>query len=131
MGNFSSRLAFKTTALDIFGAYPENWRYIHPFFRDGYLYIYLYYYTRDQGRQSVINRPDSVYGQLLGEYGLAGIIAFLVLHVGAVAKNIRRLSYGLPMLLLLGSAFFTEYWFEHLSIVILFEFLLLLDKRAI
>lgn len=130
MGNFSSRLAFKTTALDISGGYPAAKRYIHPFFRDNYLWLYLYYHSRDEGQHSVVNKPDSVYGQLLSEYGMAGLVAFGLLYVWSFLKGRVRLSYGLPIVLLMGMAFFTEYWFEQLSIVILFELLLLLDQRA-
>jgi O-antigen/teichoic acid export membrane protein len=129
MGNFSSRLAFKTAALNIEGGYPQKERYIHPLFRDNYLYIYLYYHSRDEGQHSVINKPDSVYGQLLGEYGLAGVACFFLLYAAFFMKKMFSLSYGLPLLLLLGASFFTEYWFEQLSVVTLFEFLLLLDKK--
>lgn len=130
MGNFSSRLAFKTAALDVGGSYPERERYIHSFFRDNYLYIYLYYHTRDEGQHSVINKPDSVYGQLLGEYGLAGAFCFFLFYAAFFIKRARSLSYGLPMLLLLGASFFTEYWFEQLSVVVLFEFLMLLGPST-
>lgn len=129
MGNFSSRLAFKTAALNIEGGYPQKERYIHPLFRDNYLYIYLYYHMRDEGQHSVINKPDSVYGQLLSEYGIAGIVCFFFLYAAFFMKKMRLLSYGLPLLLLLGASFFTEYWFEQLSVVALFEFLMLLNKR--
>ena len=127
MGNFSSRLAFKTAAVNIEGSYPGRERYIHPLFRDNYLYLYLYYHTRDEGQHSVINKPDGVYGQLLGEYGLIGIGCFFLLYAGFFLQRARLLSYGLPLLLLLGASFFTEYWFEQLSVVVLFEFLMLLD----
>jgi hypothetical protein len=128
MGNYSSRLAFKTTALDIDGGYPQAERYIHPYFRDDYLFLYLYYHTREEGEHSVVNKPDSVYGQLLGEYGLAGILVFLFFYAGFFLQGMRSLSYGIPLLLLMGAAFLTEYWFEQLSVVVLFEFLMLLDQ---
>jgi hypothetical protein len=131
MGNFSSRLAFKTAALGIGGGYPPKERYIHPLFRDNYLYLYLHYHTRDEGQHSVINKPDSVYGQLLGEYGLAGVACFFLFYAGFFLRGIRSLSYGMPLLLLLGASFFTEYWFEQLSVVVLFEFLMLLDISGI
>ena len=131
MGNFASHLAFKTTALDIGGSYPMEWRYIHPFFRDHFFSVYLYYYTRDQGRQSIVNSPDSVYFQLLGEYGLAGLLCFFIFYLADFGRHFRSLSYGLPLLLLLGGAFLMEFWFEQLSVVVLFELLLLLDKPAI
>ncbi|HWK04822.1 MAG TPA: oligosaccharide flippase family protein [Puia sp.] len=129
MGNFSSRLAFKTAAVNIEGTYPPGERYIDPSFRDNYLYLYLYYHTRDEGQHSVINKPDSVYGQLLGEYGLIGLGCFFLLYAGFFLQRVRSLSYGLPLLLLLGASFLTEYWFEQLSVVVLFEFLMLLDRK--
>jgi O-antigen/teichoic acid export membrane protein len=129
MGRFSSRLAFKTAALDIEGSYPVGKRYIDPFFRDNYLYLYLYYHTRDEGQHSVVNKPDSVYGQLFSEYGLVGLLLFGIFYMTFFMKGSWGLTYGLPILLLMGMAFFTEYWFEQLSVVILFELLLLLDKK--
>lgn len=129
MGHFSSRLAFKTAALGIDGGYPARERYIDPFFRDNYLYLYLYYHGKDEGQHSMVNKPDSVYGQLLCEYGLVGLLLFVVLYAAFFFRHSRGLTYGLPVLLLMGMAFFTEYWFEQLSIVILFELLLLSDKK--
>jgi len=61
---------------------------------------------------------------------LAGVACFLLLYVGFFIKRARSLSYGLPLLLLMGASFFTEYWFEQLSVVVLFEFLMLLDKKS-
>ncbi|HXB92739.1 MAG TPA: hypothetical protein VNU72_10630, partial [Puia sp.] len=129
MGNFSSRTAYKTAAIEIDGGYPVRWRYIHPFFRDNYLYIYLYYHSNDQGQHSIVNKPNSVYGQLLGEYGLAGLLAFAIFYIGFFIRGLRSLSYGLPILLLMSAAFLTEYWFEQLSVVVLFELLMLLDRK--
>jgi len=133
MGNFSSRLAYRTTGLGIEGSYPERYTYVHPFFRMNYLFIYLYYHTRDEGQHSVINKPDSVYGQLLSEYGLIGLGCFVILYLAAFGRGIWKRpgrSYGLPLLLLMAGAFFTEYWFEQLSVVILFELLMLMDKET-
>jgi len=130
MGNFSSQLAFRTTGLGIEGSYPARYAYIHPFFRQNYLFIYLYYHARDEGQHSVINKPDSVYGQLLSEYGLIGAGCFVILYLAAFGGRLWKRSarsYGLPLLLLMAGAFFTEYWFEQLSVVVLFELLMLLD----
>jgi hypothetical protein len=130
MGNFSSRLAYKTAALDIDGGYPLKQRYISPYFRDAYLYIYLYYHIREGGRHSMINSADGVYSQLLSEYGLAGCLLFLFLYVAFFLRGVSRLSYGLPLLLLIGAVFITGYWFERLSVVVLFEFLLWMDRSS-
>ena len=131
MGNFSSRLAFKTAALGVDGNYPLQLRYVHPFFRNNYLFIYLYYHSRDQGQHSLINGVDSVYGQLLSEYGLIGVGCFVFFYAAFFLRPIRRLSYGVPVLIALAIAGFTGYWFEQLSVVVLFEFIMLLDMRNI
>ena len=133
MGNFSSQLAFRTTALGIEGNYPARHAYIHPFFRNNYLFIYLYYHTRDEGQHSMINKPDSVYGQVLSEYGLIGFSCFIVLYLAFFGWGIwrrRGRSYGIPLLLMMAGAFLTEYWFEQLSVVVLFELLMLMDKET-
>ncbi|MBN9384525.1 MAG: O-antigen ligase family protein [Chitinophagaceae bacterium] len=136
MGNFSSQLALRTTGLGVQGAYPEKQAYIHPFFRDNYLFLYLYYHTRDEGQHSVINKPDSVYGQLLSEYGLIGLALFFIFYLAFFGRVFRlragkgaERNYGLPLLLMMLGAFFTEYWFEQLSVVILFELIMLLEKE--
>jgi len=130
IGNFSSRLAFKTAALGIDGGYPKRAQYISPFFRDNYLFLYLYYHSLEEGEHSVINKPDSVYGQLLAEYGLVGLFCFVLWYGIPFLRRIPQTQYGLPYLLLLAGAFFTEYWFEQLSIVILFELLILSDTHV-
>jgi len=76
-----------------------------------------------------MNSPDSVYDQLLAEYGIAGILFFLVFYAGYFIKYHRKKSYGLPLLLLLAGAFATGYWFEQLSIVIVFEAMMLLNIK--
>jgi hypothetical protein len=74
-----------------------------------------------------------VYGQLLAEYGLAGLLCFFIFYLIFFGRHIQwrgTRSYGLPLLLLMSGAFFTEYWFEQLSVVVLFELLMLLDKES-
>lgn len=129
MGKFSSHLAFKTAALGIDGSYPVRQRYVPLSFRDNYLYLFLYYHIRPQGGHSLSNSPDSVYGQLLSEYGIAGLLAFVFLYVFYFCRRARLLSYGFPLLIILGGIFLVGYWFEQLSVVILFECLQLLDRK--
>ena len=130
IGNFSSRTAFKAAALDIAGTYPVKFRYIHPNFKYNHLYLYLSYHSQWQIKHTAANTPDSVYNQLLSEYGLAGFFLFWLLFAGYYLRKIRILSYGLPLLCVLVSIFSVEYWFEQLSVVILFEFLMFLDIRS-
>lgn len=126
-GNFSSRLAFKASLLNIAGRYPENWKYISPDFLNNHLYLYLYYHAQDQSKHEATNTPDAVYFQVAGEYGIIGIAGLLFLYFGFFIRRIKANSFGLPLLLILAGSFFAEYWFEQFSIVILFELLFFLD----
>jgi hypothetical protein len=130
VGNFSSRVAFKTAALDIAGSYPLKYRYIHPYFRDNHFYIYLHYHSQWQFEHTAANTPDSTYNQVLGEYGIAGVFLFAICYCGYFLRRLRYLTYGLPLFFLMFMAFSVEYWFEQLSVVVLFELLMFLDIRS-
>ena len=131
VGNFSSKLAFRATALDIAGGYPSGIRYINSDFMTNHLDVYLYYFTKNAGSHSLINNTGSVYDQILSEYGIIGILIFFIFYIWFFLKRYKVLSYGLPVLFLLLCAFFVEYWFEQLSIVILAELLLYMDLKQI
>jgi hypothetical protein len=129
-GNFSSRIAFKSAAIGIGGAYPEKYAYVHPYFQNAHLYVYLFYHAQWQINHTAANTPDSTYFQIAGEYGIAGICLFVFLYAGYFLWKTRRSSYALPLLFLLLATFSVEYWFERLSIIVLFEFLVFLDVRT-
>jgi hypothetical protein len=130
MGNFSSKLAFRATGLGVAGGYPASYTYINDDFKNNHLNLYLYYFSKDREIHSLINAPDSVYDQLLAEYGLAGILSFAFLYIGFFIKRLRHLTYAVPLLIIFLGALATAYWFEQLSIVVLFELLLLLDIKT-
>jgi hypothetical protein len=129
LGNFSSRLAFKATLLNIAGRYPAKFKYINKDFLDAHLYLYLYYHSQDQSQHEATNTPDAVYYQVLGEYGIIGFLLLMIAYFGFFIRRIRKKSFGLPLLFILAGAFFAEYWFEQFSIVVLFELLLFLDIK--
>ena len=129
IGNFSSKLAFRATAMKIAGGYPVAFAYMNPAFESNHFDLYLSYFTRQDKLHSLINSPNSGYDQLLSEYGLAGLFAFLFFYIGYFTKHLRLLSYGIPILVFIGGILFVEYWFEQLSIIILFEFMLLLNIK--
>ncbi|MFC0773506.1 hypothetical protein [Terrimonas alba] len=128
-GNFSSKLAFRTTGLPVAGGYPDEWIYINDAFLSNHLNLYLSYFSKDVRLHSLTNSPNSVYDQLVAEYGLTGLAAFIFLYAGFFFKKIKKMTYGLPLLLLLLGAFGVEYWYEQLSIVIVFELLMLLNIK--
>ncbi|MEP7236965.1 MAG: hypothetical protein ABI685_03835 [Ferruginibacter sp.] len=129
IGNFSSKLAFRATAMNITGNYPARFTYINEDFKQNHLDLYLFYFTAKDDYHSVMNSPNSTYDQLLGEYGLAGIFSFAILYVGFFTKQLTKHSLVIPLLLLMLGAFFIEYWFEQLSVVVLFELLIFLHIK--
>jgi len=129
MGNFSSKLAFKVSSLNIEGGYPSKYAYISHDFLVNHLDLYLNYFSERAGYHSLLNSPFSVYDQLFAEYGLIGLLVFAVYYLGFFAKNIKTLTYGLPILILTAALLNIDYWFEQLSVLVLFELLLLLDIK--
>jgi hypothetical protein len=129
MGNFSSKLAFRATALNIAVKYPEKYAYIDPDFQNNHLQLYLFYFTQHKDVHSIIHTPDSEFNQLLGEYGVAGVICLMVFYLGWFTVYNRKTSYSVPLLIIMTGAFFTGYWFEQLSVVVFFELLMLLDMK--
>ena len=123
-GNFSSKLAFRATGLGISGGYPQRFIYSSPDFSNNHFKLYADYFTRTLGSHSIINSPASVYDQLFTEYGLIGLGAFVLGYAWFFYKRIDRKGYALPIMLLLLAAFTVEYWFEQLSIVLLFELMM-------
>jgi hypothetical protein len=130
MGNFSSKLAFRVTALNMDGGYPVKRRYISPEFKENHLALYLYYFIRRSDFHSIINTPDSVYDQLLSEYGVIGVLSFLVFYFGYFGRHMVRSSYSLPLLIILAGVFLLGYWFEQLSVVVIFELLVLFEMKT-
>lgn len=129
MGTFSSKLAFRTTGLKVAGGYPKNYTYINQDFLINHLAIFLDYFGKDAGFHSITNSPNSVYVQLFTEYGMIGLFSLFVFYLWFFVKSVGQKTYAIPVLLILMAAFFVDYWFEQLSIVILFELLLFLDKK--
>lgn len=129
IGQFSSKLAFRATGLQFAGGYPARFAYINNDFRDNHLNLYLNYFSKDKEVHSILNTPDSVFDQLLAEYGLAGIIVFLVFYADYFSRTVKNKSYALPLFLLTLGAFAIGYWFEQLSIVIVFELMMMINNK--
>lgn len=127
MANFSSKMALKATGSGIEGHFPESKIYVSKDYMQAHLYTTLYYFAQPAVAHSMMNMPNSVYNQLAGEYGIAGLVLFACLYVGFFIRERRRLRAGrylLPALLLF---FGYEYWFEMISLTVIFELLSLTD----
>jgi len=130
-GMFSSKLAFKISALKITGGYPQKYAFVNNAFKNNNLSVYLNFFIKPAGLHSLINTPNSAFTQLLSEYGVAGICSFLFFYLRFFLKRIKNLTYGFPLLLLMTALFFMEYWFEQLSVVVLFELLIFVDIKDV
>ncbi len=130
-GNFSSKLAFRVSAMNIGGGYPARFGYINDDFKSNHLDLYLYYFTNNEGLHSLVNSPDSTYDQLLSEYGMLGLFSFVFFYLVFFVKQIKKQIYAVPLLLFMLGAFFIEYWFEQLSVVVFFELLVMLNIKEI
>ncbi|CAN5892097.1 hypothetical protein BH11BAC4_BH11BAC4_05460 [soil metagenome] len=128
-GNFSSKLAFRATGLKMSGGYPQKFIYCDTDFANNHLALYAAFFTKTEGSHSIIHSPASVYDQVFTEYGLLGIGSFLFFYIGFFLRHIKKLSYGIPVLLIMIAAFTVDYWFEQLSIVVLFELMIFLDIK--
>jgi hypothetical protein len=129
IGNFSSKLAFKATGLKIAGGFPSQLTYCSPDFLNNHLNLYAYFYLKNAHSHSILHTPDSVYDQLVTEYGFIGLLAFPFLYIGFFFRNVKKLSYGFPLLILLLVFFTVDYWFEQLSVVVLFELLMFVNIK--
>lgn len=128
-GHFSSKLAFRATDLGSEGGWLGRFSYIDPDFLHNHLALFLYYFTKGNQHHSIIHTPYSVYNQAFGEYGLAGLLALFGLYFLYFMVRAGKQLFTWLLLAVLGAAFFTDYWFEQLSIVILFELLFFLMIR--
>jgi hypothetical protein len=129
LGNFSSKLAFRATGLKFTGGYPAGLIYISPEFLVNHLDIYLNFFSKGASLHSLTNSPFSVYDQMLSEYGLLGLVILFVFYLGFFAKQYALLTYGIPLLVFVAAIFFIDYWFEQLSVMVMFELMLFLNIK--
>lgn len=81
--------------------------------------------AEDDALLSTANWPDSLYNQLLGEYGVIGALLFLFFYLGYFIKHIGKWSYSLWILILLLPFAHLNYIFDTLCVMPFFEWLLL------
>nr|WP_294794423.1 hypothetical protein [uncultured Mucilaginibacter sp.] len=129
MGNFSSKLAFRVSGIGVTGTYPAKYVYIDPDFKANHFDLYLEFFSKRGDYHSLTHSPFSVYDQMLGEYGLLGFAALFILYIAFFARHYKRLTYGIPIIALVLIIFFVDYWFEQLSVLVLFELMLFLNLK--
>lgn len=124
LGNFSSKLAIRMTGLGLQGNYPEGKTYINSHFLQYHFYTILYYLSKHAAEHSVLNLPNSTYNQLAGEYGVIGLLLFGLFYVGFLWGQRKKMMSGIFLSVLMLMMLGVEYWFEMLSLTIVFELLI-------
>lgn len=128
MGNFSSRLAFLTSG-DYTKWYSEDWVHINDKFLENHFALWNTWLLSKMYMGGTANQPFSVYNRIIGEYGLIGILLFIFYYVWPLYKYSEKVYSNQALLILMVGYFFLDYWFEYFSVIIIFEFLILVNKK--
>ncbi len=130
MGGFSSKLAFNSSGV-MEGSSLNKYlpKYESSWFSSNHKGIYAYLKTQHVMFHSESNRPFSVYNQLLGEYGVIGIVLFVCFYLWYFLKRIRKTSYALPIFVALLCMLNIDYFIESISILLFFELLMFMDIK--
>ncbi|MBS1584159.1 MAG: hypothetical protein JSS82_01230 [Bacteroidetes bacterium] len=132
MGGFSSQLALRTSGLEtgsgsrLFKKLPQ---YSSPAFRDNHYKIFEAIYQLPPEYHSIRHFPGSTLNQLLGEYGLVGILIFAIFYLWFFLKHFKRLRYTVILLVMVCGFLMFDYLFEYLSVMVFFELFFLLDRQ--
>lgn len=131
MGNFSSLLALQMAHIygrkhsRFYAMLPE---YVHPAYRANHYQIMADVYALPEGYHSARHMPHSFPNQLLGEYGLLGLIFFIFGYAWYFLKRVPLKGYfGFIVLLTAGYLWF-DYLFEYLSVMLFFELFYLIYR---
>lgn len=131
MGNFSSLLALQMAHIygrkhsRFYAMLPE---YVHPAYRTNHYQIMSDVYALPEGYHSARHMPHSFPNQLLGEYGLLGLLFFVFGYVWYFLKRVPLKGYfGFIVLLTAGFLWF-DYLFEYLSVMLFFELFYLIYR---
>ncbi len=131
MGNASSKLAIKVTGLGLHGQWPSGKAYVGAPFYAAHLQDLLYLFSQDVSQHSIAHAPNNTYLQILSEYGLAGVILFLFLYVLYFVRHVlKSQTRHWAVLLLTALLLATDYWLESISVLVVFELLMLLSFQA-
>lgn len=125
-GNFSSRTAFLVSG-DYIDWYPSNLIYLSKDFINNHFWVWTYDFPAWDNRSSTANQPMSAYNQIIGEYGLLGVISFVLLYVLSFTKSWKSTPCIRVFIFFMAGIFLFDYWFEFLDVIIVFELLALYE----
>lgn len=126
-GKFSSRASFLTGG-DYVDWFPKEFVFRSEKFQDNHFSLWNKKVLSIPFRDGTHNQPFSFYNQIIGEFGLLGIILFGV-YIGFVVRRWHLLTYGKLITLLLLAFLFLDYWFDYFSIILFFELFINLNLK--
>lgn len=126
-GKFSSRTAYLTGG-EYANWYPKDLVYRSEKFEHNHFKLWNHEALRVPFSDGTANQPFSFYNKIIGEYGLLGLFLFSV-YVFYFFKKFKILTYGRLILPLLLGFFALDYWFEYFTVILFFEFFMLLDLK--
>ncbi len=130
-GNFSSRTAFVVSG-DYVNWFPQVMIYRSEVFDAYHFGLWIHDFGNPwDDRENAANQPFSFYNRLLGEYGFLGFLIFSFTYFRFCFKYSMRSLSSRIMFFCLLSYFIMDYWFEYLSVVVIFELLFLLNTKSI
>mgnify|MGYP000973869089 CR=1 FL=1 len=121
-GNFSSRVGFTISGTYV-SWFPHEFKYISKDFLTNHLSLWnptiLAKYN-----DGTANQPFSIFNQLLGEYGIVGMLLFLSYYFVSLFK-ISKNTIGIYLVVLFLAYGLLDYWFEYFSVIPIFELIFL------
>ena len=127
VGNYSSRSTFIVGG-EYVDWYPKHLIYRSPDFEKGAFSLWNKKLLSQPFSDGTANQPFSFYLQMLGEYGLVGLLLFLLLYLGFLLSRWRYLSAeGKAMIIFVLLMLAIDYWFDYFSTMLVFEWLILID----
>lgn len=125
-GKFSSRTAFITGGEYV--SYPDKLIYRSSDFEKNHFPLWNNKILSGDFKDGTANQPFSFYNKIIGEYGLIGMILFII-YLSVFFRKYKKLTYGRLILVAFLFFLFLDYWFEYFSVVIFFELFLFLDLK--
>lgn len=128
-GKFSSRTAYLTGG-EYVDWFPKSLVYRSEKFETNHFQLWNNKALSIAFRDGTANQPFSFYNKIIGEYGLIGVILFL-LYMSYFYVRLNLLTFGKIILPLLLGFFILDYWFEYFTVILFFELFMFLDiKRS-
>ncbi|MFC4722878.1 hypothetical protein ACFO5O_11135 [Geojedonia litorea] len=118
-GKFSSRVAF-TTGGEYVSWFPESLIYKSNDFENNHFKLWNTKVLSRGYSDGTANQPFSHYNFIVGEFGLIGILLFLI-YLYRPIKLFNKSKFISILLIIMLCYFLLDYWFEYFSVIIFFE----------